>query len=41
MGLKKLPMNIITKPVANTDNKGKLACHGFCKEVPATKTVQK
>ena len=24
----------------NTDNKGKLACHGFCEEVPATKTAQ-
>ena len=26
--------------MANTDNKGKLTCHGFCEEHPATKTNQ-
>jgi len=31
-------MKLIKYTCANTDNKGKLACHGFCKEVPAAKT---
>jgi len=28
------------KTMHNTDNKGKLTCHGFCKDVPAAKTTQ-